>query len=90
MEEGSGQQGTPAQWQIHSSRPPHLHGVVFVGGACLLNILNPQSDLTGEGFLGNVNQLDEYCKLRDGLRHQPKKTQVLKRLQGSWCPRLVS
>ena len=37
-------------------------GVVFGGGACLLNILNPQSDLTGEGFLGNVNQLDEYCK----------------------------
>ena len=38
------------------------HGVVFGGGACLLNILNPQSDLKGEVFLGIINQLDEYCK----------------------------
>ena len=22
----------------------------------------PQSDLVGEGFLGNINQLEEYCK----------------------------
>ena len=62
MEGRSGQQGSSPKWKVHPCSPSRQQGTYRQAYDLTFDHCWLQCDLASEGFLGNINQLDDYCR----------------------------